>query len=193
MTPSLDAVAVGHVLPPLTYTVTRKQLVKYAGAAGDFNAIHWNDRVAHEVGLPDVIAHGMFTMASAARVVTDWVGDPGRVTQCEVRFTRHPAIAPGPAAALAQSVPPAKRAACTGTPVVEVDARGLEPPQPLVKILEALESLPAGTRLRARTDRRPMHLYAQLEQRGFTGESVEQADGSFVTIIQPFTKQGGKR
>lgn len=84
---------VGDALPPLTCTVTRKQLVKYAGAAGDFNAIHWNGRVAHEVGLPDVIAHGMFTMASAFRVVTDWVGDPGLVTQCEVRFTR-PVVVP---------------------------------------------------------------------------------------------------
>ena len=93
MTVTFDSVAVGDVLPPLTCTVTRKQLVKYAGAAGDFNPIHWNGRVAHEVGLPDVIAHGMFTMASAARIVTDWVGDPGLVTQCEVRFTR-PVVVP---------------------------------------------------------------------------------------------------
>lgn len=92
-TPTFGSVAVGDELPPLTYAVTRKQLVKYAGAAGDFNAIHWNGRVAHDVGLPDVIAHGMFTMASAARVVTDWVGDPGLVTQCEVRFTR-PVVVP---------------------------------------------------------------------------------------------------
>jgi acyl dehydratase len=93
MTPSLTSVTVGDALPPLTYTVTRKQLVKYAGAAGDFNAIHWNGRVAHEVGLPDVIAHGMFTMASAGRIVTDWVGDPGLVKQYEVRFTR-PVVVP---------------------------------------------------------------------------------------------------
>ncbi len=87
------AVTVGQTLPPLTYTVTRKQLVKYAGASGDFNAIHWNARVAREVGLPDVIAHGMFTMASAGRIVTDWIGDPGLVTQFEVRFTR-PVVVP---------------------------------------------------------------------------------------------------
>ena len=73
---------------------------------------------------------------------------------------------------------------CTGTPVIEVDARGLEPPQPLVKILEALATLPEGARLRARTDRRPMHLYAQLEERGFVGESEEQKDGSFVTNVR---------
>lgn len=93
VTPSFDALTVGDVLPPLTYSVTRKQLVKYAGAAGDFNAIHWNGRVARDVGLPDVIAHGMFTMASAARIVTDWVRDPGRVTHFEVRFTR-PVVVP---------------------------------------------------------------------------------------------------
>jgi acyl dehydratase len=86
--PTFSSVAVGDVLPPLTYRVTRKQLVQYAGAAGDFNAIHWNQRVAVDVGLPDVIAHGMFTMASAGRIVTDWVGDPGRVKEYEVRFTR---------------------------------------------------------------------------------------------------------
>jgi uncharacterized protein (DUF2249 family) len=67
---------------------------------------------------------------------------------------------------------------------VEVDARGLEPPQPMVKILEALADLPEGTALCARTDRRPMHLYAQLEARGFTGNSEEQNDGSFITHIR---------
>ena len=85
--------AVGDALPPLTYRVTRKQLVQYAGAAGDFNAIHWNQRVALNVGLPDVIAHGMFTMASAGRIVTNWAGAPGRVTQFEVRFTRPVVVA----------------------------------------------------------------------------------------------------
>jgi uncharacterized protein (DUF2249 family) len=68
--------------------------------------------------------------------------------------------------------------------VVEVDARGLEPPQPLVKILEALARLPPGASLRARTDRRPMHLYARLDERGFLGESEEQSDGSFITHIR---------
>ena len=69
-------------------------------------------------------------------------------------------------------------------PVLEVDARGLEPPQPLVVILEALARLPESAALRARTDRRPLHLYAQLEQRGFIGETEEQKDGSFVTSIR---------
>ena len=93
MTPAFAELAVGDTLPPLTYRVTRKQLVQYAGAAGDFNAIHWNQRVALDVGLPDVIAHGMFTMASAGRIVTNWAGDPGRVTQFEVRFTRPVVVA----------------------------------------------------------------------------------------------------
>ena len=93
MNAAFAELAVGDALPPLTYRVTRKQLVQYAGAAGDFNAIHWNQRVALDVGLPDVIAHGMFTMASAGRIVTNWAGDPGRVTQFEVRFTRPVVVA----------------------------------------------------------------------------------------------------
>jgi TusA-related sulfurtransferase len=67
---------------------------------------------------------------------------------------------------------------------LDVDARGLEPPEPMVKILEAVAALPAGAQLRAHTDRRPMHLYAQLEQRGFIGDSQEQSDGSFLTVIK---------
>jgi len=74
--------------------------------------------------------------------------------------------------------------ACGCSGVVEVDARGLEPPQPMVKILEAVATLPPSASLFARTDRRPMHLYTQLEQRGFAGESEEQADGSFLTHIR---------
>jgi TusA-related sulfurtransferase len=70
------------------------------------------------------------------------------------------------------------------SPDVFVDARGLEPPEPLVRILEAISNLPNNAELHARTDRRPMHLYAQLEQRGFTGESEEQTDGSFITHIR---------
>jgi acyl dehydratase len=62
--------------------------VRYAGASGDFNVIHWNERVAREVGLPNVIAHGMLTMAEAVRVVTDWCGDPGAVMEYSTRFTK---------------------------------------------------------------------------------------------------------
>ena len=84
----LAGVAVGDELPPLTVRLRRADLVRYAGASGDFNVIHWNDRVAREVGLPGVIAHGMLTMAQAIRVVTDWAGDPGAVVDYKVRFTR---------------------------------------------------------------------------------------------------------
>jgi acyl dehydratase len=86
--PALKDVVVGTTLPSQTFPITRFDLVRYAGASGDFNHIHWNERFARSVGLPDVIAHGMFTMAEAARVVTDWVGDPGALQEYSVRFTR---------------------------------------------------------------------------------------------------------
>ena len=68
---------VGDQLPARTVQITREDLVRYAGASGDFNPIHWNPRFATEVGLPDVIAHGMFTMGSAVEIVAAWAGDPG--------------------------------------------------------------------------------------------------------------------
>lgn len=90
---SYESVEVGTELPARTFPVTRATLVRYAGASGDFNPIHWNERFAREVGLPDVIAHGMFTMAEAIRVVTDWAGDPGAVVEYGVRFTK-PVVVP---------------------------------------------------------------------------------------------------
>jgi acyl dehydratase len=86
-------VEVGTELPSQTFAIDRATLVRYAGASGDFNVIHWNERVATAVGLPNVIAHGMLTMALAGRVVTDWVGDPGAVVEYGVRFTR-PVVVP---------------------------------------------------------------------------------------------------
>ena len=77
----------GAELAPATYPVTRLSLVRYCGASGDFNVIHWNDRLARAVGLPDVIAHGMFTMAQAGRYVTDWAGPRAMVTEFGVRFS----------------------------------------------------------------------------------------------------------
>jgi acyl dehydratase len=88
-----DDVEVGTELPAQSFPVTRATLVRYAGASGDFNPIHWNEKFAREVGLPDVIAHGMFTMAEAVRVVTDWIGDPGAVVEYGVRFTK-PVVVP---------------------------------------------------------------------------------------------------
>src|SRR2546423_3277481 len=94
-----DDVEVGTQLPEQTFTIQRVDLIRYAGASGDFNIIHWNERVARLVGLPNVIAHGMFTMATAVRVVTDWAGDPGAVVEYGVRFTR-PIAVPDPGEAV---------------------------------------------------------------------------------------------
>ena len=87
------SVEVGTELPEQTYRVTRADLVRYAGASGDFNPIHWNERVATSVGLPNVIAHGMFTMALAGRAVTAWTGDPTALAEYQVRFGR-PVVVP---------------------------------------------------------------------------------------------------
>ena len=78
----------GTELPALSVHLSRTDLVRYAGASGDFNPIHWNDRVAESVGLPGVVAHGMLTMALGGRLVTDWLGDPGVVLSYQARFTR---------------------------------------------------------------------------------------------------------
>ena len=86
-------VEAGTELPALTVTLRREDLVRYAGASGDFNPIHWNDRMAASLGLPGVIAHGMLTMASAARVVTDWLDDPADLLEYGVRFTK-PVVVP---------------------------------------------------------------------------------------------------
>lgn len=87
-----DVVA-GTELPSQTFQLTRADLVRYAGASGDFNPIHWSADTAVGVGLPDVIAHGMLTMAMVVRVATDWVGNPGAVLNYGVRFTR-PVVVP---------------------------------------------------------------------------------------------------
>ncbi|CCH35192.1 MaoC family dehydratase [Actinosynnema sp. NPDC047251] len=81
-------VSVGDELPPLSLRITRADLVRYAGASGDFNPIHWSERFATGVGLPGVIAHGMLTMGLAGRIVTEWAGDPGAVVEYGVRFGR---------------------------------------------------------------------------------------------------------
>ena len=91
--PSYDDTAVGTELPLRQYEITRRDLVRYAGASGDFNVIHWNERVAKSVGLPNVIAHGMFTMALAGRFLSEWAGDPGAVTEYGVRFSS-PVVVP---------------------------------------------------------------------------------------------------
>lgn len=89
----MSAVKVGTVLPPLTVHFNRADLVRYAGASTDFNPIHYSERFAAQVGLPGVVAHGLLTMGSGLRVVTDWVGDPTKVLSYAARFTK-PVVVP---------------------------------------------------------------------------------------------------
>jgi acyl dehydratase len=112
------SVQVGDQIGPTDYPITRAHLVRYAGASGDFNTIHWNERVARSVGLPNVIAHGMFTMATAIRLVTDWCGDPGAVVEYGVRFTR-PIAVPDPDGAVLTVVGTVRDVRADGS--VEVD------------------------------------------------------------------------
>ena len=91
--PVYQDIEAGTEIAPRQYQVTRADLVRYAGASGDFNVIHWNERIARAVGLPDVIAHGMLTMALAGRFLTEWAGDPAAVTEYGVRFSA-PVVVP---------------------------------------------------------------------------------------------------
>jgi len=88
------AIAVGEIVAQRTVHLTRESLVRYAGASGDFNPIHYRDDVAHQVGLPGVLAHGMLTMGFAVQPVVDWIGDPGRIVDYQVRFTRPVVVDP---------------------------------------------------------------------------------------------------
>jgi acyl dehydratase len=111
----------GDELPAQDFPITRYDLVRYAGASGDFNPIHWNERFAKSVGLPDVIAHGMFTMATAARVVTDWLADPGAILDYGVRFTR-PVVVPDPEGAVLHVSGTVREVGDDGTVVVDLTA-----------------------------------------------------------------------
>ncbi|TLM85385.1 acyl dehydratase [Pseudarthrobacter sp. NamE2] len=88
MSPKISELSAGQEIGSRTVEVTRTDLVKYAGASGDFNPIHWNEAFATGVELPGVIAHGMFTMGSAVQLVTDWAGDPAAVVDFQTRFTK---------------------------------------------------------------------------------------------------------
>lgn len=101
--PRLADLAVGREVLARSFAVDRDRLVRYAGASGDFNPIHYNDRFAREVGLPGVIAHGMLTMGLAATAVAEWAGDPGAVVEYGVRFTR-PIPVPDPGEAVVEVV-----------------------------------------------------------------------------------------
>ena len=92
--PTLERLSVGDIVAEHSFPLTRDSLVRYAGASGDFNAIHYRDDIAHSVGLPGVLAHGMLTMGFAVQPVVDWAGDPGRVVDYQVRFTRPVVVDP---------------------------------------------------------------------------------------------------
>ena len=92
--PDFDALTVGDVVAERSFDLSRDALVRYAGASGDFNPIHYRDDVATSVGLPGVIAHGMLTMGLAVQPVVDWAGDPARVVDYQVRFTRPVVVDP---------------------------------------------------------------------------------------------------
>lgn len=85
---STDSISVGQVVAEAEFRLTRDSLVHYAGASGDFNPIHYRDDFAQSVGLPGVLAHGMLTMGVAVQPVIDWVGDPAKIVDYQVRFTR---------------------------------------------------------------------------------------------------------
>lgn len=88
------SLTVGDVVAEQTFHLTRDSLVRYAGASGDFNPIHYRDDIAASVGLPGVLAHGMLTMGVAVQTVVNWIGDPGRVQDYQVRFTRPVVVDP---------------------------------------------------------------------------------------------------
>lgn len=94
LTPHAQSPSVGDVIAEAEYHLTRDTLVRYAGASGDFNPIHYRDDIAAQVGLPGVLAHGMLTMGIAVQPVVDWAGGPGRVSDYQVRFTRPVVVDP---------------------------------------------------------------------------------------------------
>ncbi len=139
--PRFDEVAVGDTLPGATYPVTRLDLVRYCGASGDFNTIHWNERIAREVGLPDVIAHGMLTMATAVRVVSDWCGDPGAVVRYGVRFTKPVPVPDVDGAVLTVSAVVAERDEAARTVRVDLTATIPGPDDDAVTVLGRARAL----------------------------------------------------
>lgn len=116
-------IAVGFELPPLSVRVRRADLVRYAGASLDFNPIHWSDRVAGEVGLPGVISHGMFTMALAGRLVTEWLNDPGAVLSYGARFVRPVVVPDDGVGALVELTGKVREVREDGTARVDITAR----------------------------------------------------------------------
>ncbi|MFM2023736.1 MAG: hypothetical protein RIR89_1128 [Actinomycetota bacterium] len=90
---SLSALSVGQIVAEKSFDITRDSLVRYAGASGDFNPIHYRDDIAQSVGLPGVLAHGMLTMGISISPVVEWLGDPAKIVDYSVRFTK-PVVVP---------------------------------------------------------------------------------------------------
>jgi acyl dehydratase len=87
-------IEVGTKIPEQEFTIRRVDLLRYCSACSDFTATHWNERIAKSVGLPDVISHGTFNIASAVRIVTEWLGDPGALVEYSVRRFTWPIVVP---------------------------------------------------------------------------------------------------
>ncbi|HEV7193256.1 MAG TPA: MaoC family dehydratase [Jatrophihabitantaceae bacterium] len=137
----MTGIEIGTELPAQEFPISRFDLVRYAGASGDFNPIHWNERFAKSVGLPDVIAHGMFTMATAVRVVTDWIGDPAAVVEYSVRFTR-PVVVSDPEGARLQVSGQVRAIRDDG--LIEVDLTATSDGQTVLAKARAVVRPPAG-------------------------------------------------
>ena len=117
---SFEELEKGQSIGERSVPVSRADLVKYAGASGDFNPIHWNQDFAQNVGLPNVIAHGMFTMGAVVGLVTEWAGDAGAVVDYQTRFTK-PVVVPN---AFGTEVEPSTALSVSGTiGAVDQDAR----------------------------------------------------------------------
>lgn len=116
-------VEVGFELPPLDVRLRRGDLVRYAGAALDFNPIHWNEKLAAEVGLPGVIAHGMLTMAIAGRIVTNWLGDPTALIEYGSRFVRPVVVPNDDDGALVEVTAKVREVRADGTARIDITAR----------------------------------------------------------------------
>ncbi len=109
----------GQQLGPQEFRITRADLVRYAGASGDFNPIHWSERVATSVGLPGVVAHGMYTFALASRAVAGWVAEPSDVVSVTARFTK-PVVVPDDEAGAAVEVAGTVRSVSDGLATIEL-------------------------------------------------------------------------
>jgi acyl dehydratase len=103
MSVQFESLEVGESIGSLEFLLTRDSLVRYAGASGDFNPIHYRDDVAASVGLPGVLAHGMLTMGAAVQVAVNWIGDSGRIADYQVRFTKPVVVHPVDGAVLTVS------------------------------------------------------------------------------------------